>query len=104
MNAAIYHRGPDDGGGFTHRQVVLGHRRLSIIDLSKGGHQPMISRDGSIAVIFNGEIYNFVELRDELRRAGREFVSSSDTEVLLASFEHWGPDCVSRFNGMWAFV
>jgi asparagine synthase (glutamine-hydrolysing) len=104
MNAAIYHRGPDDGGVFTHRQIALGHRRLSIIDLSEGGHQPMLSRDGSIAVIFNGEIYNFLELRDELRRAGREFVSSSDTEVLLASFEHWGPDCVSRFNGMWAFV
>lgn len=104
MNAALFHRGPDDGGVHVHGHVTLGHRRLSIIDLSEGGHQPMLSRDGELALVFNGEIYNYIELRDELRGFGRRFQTNSDTEVLLQAFEQWGPDCVSKLNGMWAFV
>lgn len=104
MNAAIYHRGPDDGEVAAHGQIVLGHRRLSIIDLSSHGHQPMLNDDGGLAVVFNGEIYNYLELREELRGLGHRFRSDSDTEVLLRAFEQWGPECVGRFNGMWAFV
>jgi asparagine synthase (glutamine-hydrolysing) len=104
MNAALYHRGPDDGGVYGHGQIALGHRRLSIIDLSSSGHQPMLSDDGNLAIVFNGEIYNFIELREELKAQGIRFVSSSDTEVLLRAYERWGADCVRRLNGMWAFV
>lgn len=104
MNAAIYHRGPDDGGVYSHGAIALGHRRLSIIDLSDLGHQPMTSDDGSLAIVFNGEIYNYIELREELKQKGHRFVSESDTEVLLRAYQHWGPDCVTRLNGMWAFM
>ena len=102
--AALHHRGPDDGGRHVARNVGLGFRRLSILDLSAAGHQPMASPDGRHTVVFNGEIYNYLELRDELARLGHRFHSHSDTEVLLAAYREWGPDCVSRFNGMWAFV
>jgi len=84
--------------------AALGHRRLSIVDLSAAGHQPMTDADGSAWIVYNGEIYNHVELREELERAGARFVSTSDTEVILAAWRRWGVACLSRFNGMFAFV
>ena len=90
MNAAMYHRGPDDGGVFCEQNVALGHRRLSILDLSDLGHQPMLNHDGRTVVVFNGEIYNFIEIRDELIAKGHRFRSQSDTEVLLAAYDAWG--------------
>src|SRR3954469_4701337 len=99
----IRHRGPDAGGYWTERGAFLGHRRLSIIDLS-GGDQPMSSGDGRYVVTFNGEIYNYPELRDELRATGVAFRTSSDTEVILAAYAAWGADAVRRFDGMFAFA
>ncbi len=107
MNNTMIHRGPDDagveiydvGGGM---RVGLAHRRLSILDLSPLGHQPMHSPDGRLSVVFNGEIYNFMELRGQLR--GYPFASHSDTEVILAAWLTWGPGCVERFNGMFAIA
>ena len=84
--------------------VVLGHRRLSIIDLSAAGHQPMVSQTGRYTMVYNGEIYNYLELREELRRLGAEFRSESDSEVILVALEYWGERCFARFNGMWAIV
>ena len=84
--------------------VVLGHNRLSIIDLSPAGNQPLWDRDGQLCVVFNGEIYNYVELRAELQMLGHRFVSTSDTEVILESFKRWGTDAICRFNGMFAFA
>lgn len=84
-------------------RLALGHRRLSILDLSPLGHQPM-TRDGRFWIVFNGEIFNYIELRDELRGLGVQFRTESDTEVLLAAYERWGTDCLARFNGMWAFA
>jgi len=104
MAQSIAHRGPDDSGLYLHGQVGFGFRRLSILDLSPTGHQPMFSHDGQLVIVFNGEIYNYLELRDELRAAGYCFRSTSDTEVLLAAYRHWGSDCLARLNGMWAFV
>ena len=98
------HRGPDDSGMFVEKNVGLGFRRLSIQDLSPLGHQPMESRDGELVIVFNGEIFNFIELRSELSGHGYTFRSSSDTEVLLAAYQHWGDDCVNHLNGMWAFL
>ena len=100
----LTHRGPDDSGIATYGPVGFGFRRLSIIDLSPAGHQPMESADGRLAIVFNGEIYNYIELKRELQQLGRTFRSSSDTEVLLHAYDAWGVDCVNRFNGMWAFV
>ena len=104
--AALVHRGPDDAGVHQSESghVAFGFRRLAIIDLSSSGHQPMSSADGNFTIVFNGEIYNHVELRSELSALGHEFHSTSDTEVLLTAYRQWGPDCVHRFNGMWAFV
>src|SRR5881397_3579069 len=104
MARSIAHRGPDDSGVYLDRQVGFGFRRLSILDLSPAGHQPMSADDGQLVIVFNGEIYNYIELRDELRAAGYSFRSTSDTEVLLAAYRHWGRDCLNRLNGMWAFV
>jgi asparagine synthase (glutamine-hydrolysing) len=101
---AISHRGPDDSGIATYGPVGFGFRRLSIIDLSPAGHQPMESADARLAIVFNGEIYNYIELKRELQQLGRTFHSSSDTEVLLQAYDAWGVDCVNRLNGMWAFV
>lgn len=102
----LKHRGPDDAGlwlsGDGH--VALGHRRLAVIDLSPAGHQPMLSEDGRYAIVFNGEIYNFRALRDELQQQGFQFHSNSDTEVILAAYRAWGESCLNRFNGMFAFV
>ena len=106
MRDTLRHRGPDDEGLWRAMDgsVVLGHRRLSIIDLSPGGHQPMADPSGDYQLVFNGEIYNFQELRDELCRAGHRFRSSSDTEVLLEAYRAWGTNCLERFNGMFAFA
>lgn len=107
MNAAIAHRGPDDAGVFQATlgdwRIGLGHRRLSIIDLSQG-HQPMGNEDGRIQVVFNGEIYNYPELREALLAAGHRFATHSDTETIVHAYEEWGDDCVSRFRGMFAFA
>lgn len=87
----------------SHFKIALGHRRLSIIDLSPAGHQPMCNEDGSTWIVYNGEIYNYKEIRKELLSKGYSFQSSSDTEVIIKAYEEWGPDCLNRFNGMWAF-
>lgn len=84
--------------------LAMGHRRLSIIDLSPAGHQPMVSSDGTKCLTFNGEIYNYIELKEELTSLGYQFYTNSDTEVLLQAYAHWGEDCVTHFIGMWAFV
>jgi len=104
MADSIAHRGPDDEGFFVDANIALGHRRLSILDLSEAGHQPMFSPDKNLVIVFNGEIYNYVELRDELRKLGHKFKTRTDTEVILASYKEWGVNCLKRFNGMWAFV
>ena len=98
------HRGPDDEGLFCEENVGLGFVRLSIIDLSPAGHQPMISSDERNVLVFNGEIYNYLELREELKTKGHNFTTNTDTEVLLAAYKEWGEDCLNRFNGMWAFA
>lgn len=103
MTDCISHRGPDGDGYYVKGPVALGHRRLSIIDLVSGD-QPMFSDDGSIAVIFNGEIYNYIELRDELKKLGHSFKTTSDTEVIIHAYLQWGTDCQNKFNGMWAFA
>ncbi len=104
MADAIAHRGPDGEGYFVDGAVGLGHRRLSIIDLSEGGAQPMHSHSGRYVIVFNGEIYNYLELRQQLAARGARFRSHSDTEVLLQLFEQDGPDCVHKLNGMFAFA
>jgi asparagine synthase (glutamine-hydrolysing) len=103
MKDAIAHRGPDGEGEFISQGVALGHRRLSIIDVG-GGAQPISNEDDSIQIVFNGEIYNYVELREELLKSGHVFKTNSDTEVIIHGYEQWGLDCVSRFNGMFAFA
>ena len=132
MTDALKHRGPDDEGFLAvntkdskiyeltgedsvvsydrienfkvNADLLLGHRRLSIIDLSPSGHQPMFNKEKTIAVIYNGEIYNYIELKEELRELGHTFTSNSDTEVLVEAYSEWGENCLEKFNGMWAFV
>jgi asparagine synthase (glutamine-hydrolysing) len=104
MMTAIRHRGPDGQGSFIDGQVGLGHVRLSIIDLSDGGRQPMQSPSGRYTIIYNGELYNYLELRVELQAKGVAFTSSSDTEVILRAYEVWGDDAFVRFNGMFALA
>ncbi len=104
MMQKIKHRGPDDEGLFIDNNIGLGFVRLSIIDLSLAGHQPMVSDDSRYVIVFNGEVYNYIELREELKKLGYKFRSSSDTEVVLKSYQEWGKDALNRFNGMWAFV
>ena len=103
MTRALSHRGPDGEGYYETGNFGLGHRRLAIIDLTTG-HQPMYSRERDVVVAFNGEIYNYVELRQELTNLGHEFVTSSDTEVIIAAYQQWGVDCQQKFNGMWALA
>ncbi len=103
MNDSIIHRGPDGFGYFYGENFAFGHRRLSIVDLSAAGHQPMEYSDRYI-ITFNGEVYNHLELREELERNGYSFQSHTDTEVIMASYDFWGVDCLKKFNGMWAFV
>jgi asparagine synthase (glutamine-hydrolysing) len=106
MTAAIAHRGPDDSGSYDDPFVTLGHRRLSIIDLSRNGHQPMSNEDGTIWIVFNGEIYNFRELKKKFRleEKGHQFRSATDTEVLLHLYEELGPGMAEHLNGMYAFA
>ena len=122
MIDAIRHRGPDGTGYLTYgpeggmhaserpeapggsATVALGHLRLSILDLAPTGDQPMLHPSGELALITNGEIYNYVELREELSALGHSFRSTGDTEVLLNAYAEWGPECVSRLVGMWSFV
>ncbi len=106
MNEIIRHRGPDDQGQYSTKQFSMGTVRLSILDLSSLGHQPMTySKDGKeVCITYNGEIYNFHDLKTELEALGYLFKSNSDTEVILASYLEWGPECVNKFCGMWAFA
>jgi len=99
----LAHRGPDGEGYYCENNIGLGHRRLSIIDLSTGD-QPMFNDDRSIVIIYNGEIYNYIELREELKTFGHKFFTASDTEVIIRAYEQWGTDCQNKFNGMWAFA
>ena len=104
MTDAIAHRGPDGEGFYIDGNLALGHRRLAIIDLSPAGHQPMATRDGRFVISYNGEIYNFGELRIELESLGHQFHSRSDTEVLLEGYAHWGIKVLDRLNGMFGFA
>ena len=104
MVAVLRHRGPDDSGVLVDGPVALGNCRLAILDLSAAGHQPMQDAGGRFVITYNGEIYNYVELRAELERAGERFRSGTDTEVLLRAYALWGEDCLPRLNGMFAFA
>jgi asparagine synthase (glutamine-hydrolysing) len=106
MRDAMVHRGPDDAGLYASpdQRVWLGHRRLSIVDLSPAGHQPMSNEDGTVWIAFNGEIYNQADLREELIRQGHTFRSRSDTEAIVHLYEELGPECVARLDGMFAFA
>ena len=105
---SLAHRGPDDSGWVAQRSSafpsLLMHRRLSILDLSAAGHQPMATADGLHTIVFNGEIYNYRELRDELGSLGVAFRTQTDTEVLLQAYAQWGPACLTRLIGMFAFA
>ncbi len=104
MNNIQKHRGPDDEGIYSDNNCVLGHRRLAIIDLSKDGHQPFISDNGRFQLVYNGEIYNYIELRAELELLGFRFKTKTDTEVLLKAYQAYGESCLEKFNGMFAFA
>ena len=104
MAAEMVHRGPDQRGFYTSEGVSLGHRRLSIIDLSEHGRQPMANEDGTVQLAFNGEIYNFQTLRDRLLKRGHRFVSNSDSEVIVHAYEEYGTDCLEELRGMFAFA
>jgi asparagine synthase (glutamine-hydrolysing) len=111
MNTCMSHRGPDDEGSYVNGKIVLGHRRLSIIDLSSSGHQPMSSFDNRYHIVYNGELYNYKELKFELQRvvsgSGQQaylFKTNTDTEVIIAAYARWGADCLKHFNGMFAFA
>lgn len=103
MTRSMQHRGPDDQGIFIHENIGLGHRRLSIIDLNSG-HQPLFNEDGTIAVVYNGEIYNYKELRIDLVQRGHVFKTNCDTEVIVHAYEEWGIECPKKFRGMFAFA
>lgn len=103
MTDLVAHRGPDGKGYYFGNNFALGHRRLSILDLSDHGHQPMVYEE-RYWITFNGEIYNYLEIRSGLETLGYTFRSGTDTEVILAAYAHWGAGCCSRFNGMWAFA
>lgn len=103
MTDILEHRGPDDRGTFYRNNLALGHRRLSIIDLSEKGNQPMHYMNKYV-IVFNGEIYNYLEIKEELEAEGYRFNSKTDTEVVVASYDKWGFECLNRFNGMWAFA
>ena len=104
--ASLRHRGPDDSGEWwsDDGKVGFAHNRLSIIDLSNSGHQPMLDEQRGLTIVFNGEIYNFLELKKKLTSNGYIFKSKSDTEVILAAYDYWGTDCLKHLNGMFAFA
>ena len=104
MSISITHRGPDGEGFWVRNNVAIGHRRLSIIDLSDAGHQPMQSLDGRFILSYNGEVYNYKELRMELERLGHKFSSQTDSEVVLFSLIQWGSEALEKFNGMFALA
>jgi len=104
MTDCLAHRGPDDQAVASMSGLTLGHRRLSILDPSPAGRQPMSTPDGCLSIVHNGEIYNFLELAAELKAAGHTLRTSTDTEVILEAYREWGPECVRRFNGMWALA
>jgi len=104
MTDIIKHRGPDGEGHYVDGNLGLGHRRLAIIDLTEKAKQPMTNKDKTVVITYNGEIYNFRELRKELESLGYNFFSNSDTEVVVHSYEEWGIDCINKFNGMFAFA
>ncbi|MGB7787740.1 asparagine synthase (glutamine-hydrolyzing) [Methanoregula sp.] len=104
MSRRLAHRGPDSEGTRINGNIGLVYRRLAIIDLSDEGSQPMTNEDGTLWLVFNGEIYNYIELREELVMKGHRFHSKSDSEVILHAYEEWGTACLERFNGMWAFA
>ena len=103
MTDSLTHRGPDEAGFFFKNGIAVGHRRLKIIDLV-AGQQPMFSPDKSLVLTFNGEIYNYAELKSILERKGYKFTTACDTEVLLNAYLEWGERCVEKFNGMFAFA
>ncbi|MDF2588735.1 MAG: asnB, partial [Anaerocolumna sp.] len=100
MNEMQKHRGPDDEGIYQNDNIVLGHRRLSILDLSSAGHQPMSYMDKYV-ISYNGEVYNYLELREILIKEGYTFKSNTDTEVIMAAYDKWGVECFNKFNGFW---
>lgn len=104
MGEALHYRGPDDEGLWVDGEIGLGHKRLSIIDLSARGRNPMFNEDGSVVIVFNGEIYNFKELRPSLQRKGHFFRSETDTEVIVHLYEEYGDQCIEKLNGMFAFA
>ena len=103
MTDSLRHRGPDDNGHYEGAPAFLGQRRLSIVDPS-GGHQPMTNEDGSLWIVYNGEVFNHSDTRPALEKAGHRYANRSDTETILHSWEEWGPDCLERFRGMFAFA
>lgn len=102
MNRSLSHRGPDDEGVYTDENIALGHRRLSIIDLSSAGHQPMFSHDKRYSIVYNGELYNYQEIKNQIKEY--PYTTNTDTEVILAAYTKWGKDCLQYFNGMYAFA
>lgn len=102
MNSLAAHRGPDDSGIWSNAKIAMGHRRLAVIDVTKAGHQPY--ENEALVLTYNGEIYNYLELREELERLGYRFSTHTDVEVLAVSYMQWGENCVSHFNGMWSFA
>ncbi len=104
MNNTISHRGPDAEGIYIDHTVAFGHRRLSIVDLSESGNQPMISHDQKYVLIFNGEIYNYIEIKEYLRKKGVKFMTETDTEVIIEAYRFWGMNCTKKFNGMWSLA
>src|SRR5438445_536717 len=103
MTMAVAHRGPDADGYYVGPGIGLGHRRLSIIDLTTGD-QPLANEDGTVRVVFNGEIYNFADIRRDLERGGHQFRTHTDTEVIVHAYEEWGDAAVDRFRGMFVFA
>jgi asparagine synthase (glutamine-hydrolysing) len=103
MNATLTHRGPDSDGFYVRGPVALAMRRLAIIDVA-GGDQPIANEDGSVVVVYNGEIYNYLELRAELEKCGHRFATHSDTEVIVHGYEQWGDGMLRRYNGMFALA
>ena len=104
MSQSILHRGPDADGYYSDQSVLIGNRRLSILDLTESSNQPMYSDDRDVVLVQNGEIYNYIELRERLLKLGAKFTSKGDTEVLLRAFEQWGSDFVLELNGMFGTV